>query len=56
MLGEKKRFYILTQHISGNRAGIYASDFRLQNIRKTLSCSGDTKNSALETGEGQRKV
>ena len=27
MLGEKKRFYILAQQTSWNRAFIYASDF-----------------------------
>ena len=40
MLGDKKRFYILAQLISGNRTCIYASNFGHQNTWKTLSCSG----------------
>ena len=55
MLDEKKRFYIIAQQISGNRACIYALDFGNSNIRKTLSCSGDTKKSQLG-GLGWDKV
>ena len=36
MPGERKRFYILPQQISENRAWIYALDFGHENIRKTL--------------------
>ena len=45
MLGEKERFYIFAQQISGNRACIYVSDFghKCYNIRKTLSSSGGTQ-------------
>ena len=56
MLSEKKRFYIPTQQISGNTACVYASDSGHQNIRKTLSCSGDTKKLNLGAGVGQSKV
>ena len=45
MLGEKERFYIFAQQISGNRACINVSDFghKCYNIRKTLSSSGGTQ-------------
>ena len=56
MLGEKKRFYILAQQISGDRGYIYASDSGHYNIRKTLSCSGDTKKLNLGGWVGQSKV
>ena len=54
MLGERERFCILIQQISGNRACIYASDFakKCSNIRKTLSCSEDTKKLNLGGGGG----
>ena len=39
-----------------NRAYIYALDSRNKNIRKTLSCSGDTKNSTWGAWVGQGKI
>ena len=60
MPGEKRRFYILAQQISGNRAcmyalaGIYALWFKM--LGELYAVLGIQKSSTWGTGVGQSKV